>query len=67
MQSPKQQKLEGRWEQVKGKLKKVWGNLTDDDLLKAEGDYERVVGVIKERTGEKREEIERKLHEAGCS
>jgi uncharacterized protein YjbJ (UPF0337 family) len=55
------QKWEGRWEQLKGKVKKVWGAITDDDLTQAEGDYERTLGVIKEKTGEAREEIERKL------
>ena len=66
MASPRQQKFEGQWDQVKGKLKKVWGNLTDDDLLKAEGDYDRTVGIIKQRTGETREEVERKIRECGC-
>jgi uncharacterized protein YjbJ (UPF0337 family) len=46
-----------------GKIKKVWGAVTDDDLKQAEGDYERTVGVLKEKTGETREEIERKLNE----
>lgn len=55
------QKWEGRWEQLKGKVKKVWGAITDDDLTQAEGDYERTIGVIKEKTGEAREEIEKKL------
>jgi len=55
------QKWEGRWEQLKGKAKQVWADLTDDDLLRAEGDYEELVGTIKARTGETRETIEEKL------
>jgi uncharacterized protein YjbJ (UPF0337 family) len=63
MQGATQQKWQGRWEQLTGKIKKVWGAVTDDDLKQAEGDYERTVGVLKEKTGETREEIERKLNE----
>jgi len=57
------QKWQGRWEQLKGKAKSLWGNLTDNELLEAEGDYERLVGVLKEKTGKTREEIEKLLEE----
>jgi uncharacterized protein YjbJ (UPF0337 family) len=57
-----QQKWQGRWEQLTGKVKKVWGNLTDDDLLQAKGDYEQLIGKIHERTGQTREEIEKALN-----
>ena len=63
MQTGTQQKWQGRWQQLVAKTKQVWGTLTDDDLTKAEGDYERLVGVINERTGETREAIQRKLDE----
>jgi len=42
-------------------VKKLWGQFTDDELTQAEGDYDRLVGQIKEKTGESREEIEEKL------
>jgi uncharacterized protein YjbJ (UPF0337 family) len=57
------QKWEGRWDQLSGRAKQFWGWLTDDDLTKVQGDYERLIGVIKERTGETRESIEEKLRE----
>jgi len=41
----------------------VWANLTDDDLLRVEGDYEELVGAIKTRTGETREAIEERLND----
>ncbi|HEU4915825.1 MAG TPA: CsbD family protein, partial [Acidimicrobiia bacterium] len=43
--------------------RQVWGDLTDDDLDVAEGNYEEMVGRIKERTGETAEEIRRRLDE----
>jgi uncharacterized protein YjbJ (UPF0337 family) len=61
MQSATSQKWEGRWEQLTGKVKSLWGNVTDDELTEAEGDYERLVGVLKEKTGKTREEIEKQL------
>jgi len=42
-------------------VKSLWGQFTDDDLTQAEGDYDRLLGRIKEKTGETREEIEEKL------
>jgi len=62
MQSATKQKWEGRWEQLKGKAKQVWADLTDDELMRVEGDYEELVGTIKARTGESREAIEEKLN-----
>ncbi|HUG07958.1 MAG TPA: CsbD family protein [Acidimicrobiia bacterium] len=55
-------KWEGRWDQLKGKAKQTWGNLTDDQLDVAEGNYDELVGKIKEQTGESQEDIERKLN-----
>jgi uncharacterized protein YjbJ (UPF0337 family) len=54
-------KWEGRWDQLKGKAQQNWGELTDDDLDVAEGNYEEFVGRIKERTGESIEDIKRRL------
>jgi len=62
MKSPTGQKWQGRWEQLSGKAKQLWGDLTDDDLKKVEGKYDELVGVINERTGETREDIEARLN-----
>ncbi|MCI0379335.1 MAG: CsbD family protein [Gemmataceae bacterium] len=51
----------GRWEQVVGKAKQIWGAITDDAALQAKGDYERFVGLLKEKTGQTREDIEARL------
>jgi len=42
-------------------VKNLWGQFSDDELTQAEGDYDRLLGRIKEKTGETREEIEEKL------
>lgn len=51
----------GRWHQVKGRAKKAWGELTDDDFKKAEGSVEKLYGVIAEKLGDSKEAIKAKL------
>jgi len=55
------QELKGRWNDVKGQVKKKWGQLTEDDLQWNSGNIDQVVGRIQERTGERREAIEQFL------
>lgn len=43
--------LSGQWKQLKGTAKARWGKLTDDDLLRAEGNYDKLVGFIQQRYG----------------
>jgi uncharacterized protein YjbJ (UPF0337 family) len=58
------QALQGQWNQIRGELKKKWGQLTDDDLRFANGNIDQLVGKIQQRTGEAREAIEQFLSEA---
>ncbi len=51
--------FKGKWVQFKGEVKKQWGKLTDDDLKQIEGDYDKFVGRIQERYGDKKEEVMR--------
>lgn len=51
-------KLRGNWNQIKGKAKEQWGNLTDDDLTWSEGKWDQIVGNIQKRTGEAKEDIQ---------
>jgi len=53
------QSLQGQWNQLKGDVKKKWGQLTDDDLRWSNGNVDQLIGRIQERTGEKREAIEK--------
>jgi uncharacterized protein YjbJ (UPF0337 family) len=53
--------FEGPWLQLKGEAKRVWGELTDDDFMRAEGSMDKLVGIIQERFGETRENIRRRL------
>jgi len=54
-------RMKGKWHQLKDEIKHKWGKVTDDDLTEAEGNMEKLVGKIQERTGERREAIEKWL------
>lgn len=43
--------FEGKWKQVRGDVKVWWGKLTDDDLDKVEGNYEKLIGLLQEKYG----------------
>jgi uncharacterized protein YjbJ (UPF0337 family) len=49
--------LKGNWNEIKGKLKQKYGQLTDDDLTFEEGKEDEVLGRIQQRTGEAKEHI----------
>jgi len=56
-------RVEGRWKQVKGKLKERWGKLTDDDLDVIAGRREQLLGRIQERHGISKEDADRQLRD----
>jgi uncharacterized protein YjbJ (UPF0337 family) len=58
-----QQTLEGNWNEIKGKLHEKWGELSQDDLQKARGSVDQLVGLIQRKTGEARERVEQYLSE----
>jgi uncharacterized protein YjbJ (UPF0337 family) len=55
------QELQGQWNQLRGRVKEKWGQLTDDDLQIHGGNIDQLVGKIQQRTGEGREAIEKFL------
>jgi uncharacterized protein YjbJ (UPF0337 family) len=49
--------IKGKWNQVKGKLKQKYGDLTDDDLTYVEGKEDELLGRLQEKTGKTKEEL----------
>ncbi|HAH52108.1 MAG TPA: general stress protein CsbD [Balneola sp.] len=49
--------IEGNWNQVKGKLKQKYSNLTDDDLTFQEGKEDEMYGRLQEKLGKTKDEI----------
>jgi uncharacterized protein YjbJ (UPF0337 family) len=54
-------RIEGRWKQVKGKVKERWGKLTDDDIDVIAGKRDQLLGRIQQRHGIAKEEAERQV------
>jgi uncharacterized protein YjbJ (UPF0337 family) len=52
-------KMRGNWNEIKGKAKQKWANLTDDDLLYEQGKEDEVLGRIQKRTGKTKEEVKK--------
>lgn len=44
-------RIEGNWKQFAGKVKESFGNLTDDDIVKLNGNREQLEGMLQERYG----------------
>jgi uncharacterized protein YjbJ (UPF0337 family) len=58
-----QQTLEGNWNEIKGKLHERWGQVTQDELQRARGNVDQLVGLIQRKTGEARDRVEEFLNE----
>lgn len=55
--------LEGNWNEVKGKLKQKFANLTDSDVLLVEGKKEELLGRLQIKLGKSKAEIEKLISE----
>lgn len=53
--------LEGKWNQIKGKIKQKYGNLTDDDLTYSEGKFDEMMGKLQEKTGKTKEDFKNEI------
>lgn len=52
--------IRGNWEQLKGKAREEWGEITGDEWDQIEGNREQFVGRLQERYGWAREEAEKR-------
>lgn len=43
--------FKGKWKEIKGEVKQKWGKLTDDDIAEAEGNEEKIVGLLQKKYG----------------
>jgi uncharacterized protein YjbJ (UPF0337 family) len=52
-----QEQFKGGWDQLKGALKKDWGKITNDDLLRIAGDQQKFNTVVEARYGTMKGEV----------
>lgn len=50
-------KIKGDWNILKGKLKQMYGNLTDNDLVFKEGKEEELIGRLQHKLGKTKQEL----------
>ncbi|MDE3185188.1 MAG: CsbD family protein [Bacteroidota bacterium] len=50
-------KLDGKWNEMKGKMKQEYGNLTDDDLKREQGKDDEFVGRLEKKLGKTKDEV----------
>ena len=55
--------LKGNWNEIKGKLKQKYGQLTDDDLAFAEGKEDELLGRLQKRLGKSKEDVRKEIEE----
>ncbi len=55
--------LKGKWNEMKGEVKKKWGKLTDDDLMVISGEKEKLVGVLQTKYGYAKDKAEENYKE----
>jgi uncharacterized protein YjbJ (UPF0337 family) len=56
-------KLRGTWNELKGKVKQAYGDLTDDDLVREEGKDDEMLGKLQQKTGKSRDELVKWLND----
>lgn len=57
------QTAEGEWKILKGKIKKAWGKLTDDQIEIAKGDTQKIEGEIQKAYGLEKDEAKKQYQE----
>ena len=53
--------VKGDWKQLSGKVKEKWGDLTDDDIAKINGQREQLEGKLQERYGLAKDEAKKQV------
>jgi uncharacterized protein YjbJ (UPF0337 family) len=53
--------FKGGWNEVKGKLKQKYGQLTDNDLTFAEGKDDELLGRLQQKLGQSKEDLRKEI------
>ncbi|MCO4294151.1 CsbD family protein [Solitalea sp. MAHUQ-68] len=49
--------LKGKWNEIKGKIKQSYAELTEDDLRYEEGKQDELLGRLQQKLGKNRDEL----------
>jgi uncharacterized protein YjbJ (UPF0337 family) len=56
-------KVKGSWNEMKGKLKQKYGELTDDDLAFAEGKEDELYGRLQQKLGKTKDQVRKEIED----
>lgn len=54
--------IKGSWNEIKGKLKQKYADLTDDDLLYEEGKDDELLGRLQRKLGKSMEQVKEEIN-----
>ncbi|MNJ99878.1 hypothetical protein D3C87_176590 [compost metagenome] len=55
--------FQGKFKEVSGEIKKKWGSLTDDEIMKTKGNMEALTGLVQQKLGISKEEASKQVSE----
>lgn len=55
--------IKGNWNELKGKIKQKYGDLTDDDLTYVEGKEDEFLGNLQKKLGKTKEDLASEIRE----
>jgi uncharacterized protein YjbJ (UPF0337 family) len=58
-------RIKGNWKEMKGKLQKKYGELTDDDLAYTEGEENELLGRIQSKLGKSIDDVKSMIEDIG--
>ena len=55
--------IAGKWEQLTGRIREKWGNLTEDEIVMVAGRRDQLLGKLREKYGYTRDRAEKEVDE----
>lgn len=59
--------IEDRWEELRSNIRKMWPDLSKDDLTEIGGDSRKLIALVHQKTGADIHEIEERIDELAAS
>lgn len=53
--------IKGKWKEIKGGIRNLWGKITDDELESMKGNFGEISGLVQQRYGESKDTIKEKF------
>ncbi len=54
--------MQGKWKEVKGAIRRVWGDITGNELEETKGNMTEIAGLIQQKYGHKKEDVTHRLN-----